>query len=834
MTHHNKGYEHHQAVIEAQRCLMCEDSPCNKGCPAGIDVKTFVRMIRFDNTAGAARKIKNANILGGVCAYICPSEELCAKECSNTKLTRPIDIAGLQRFAMDLERRHPHARPALPRPNGKKAAVVGAGPAGLACAAGLAVRGYAVTVFDANKEAGGVLRYGIPSQRLPEDVLNYEIGFIKDKLGVKFELKHKADDAALLLSKGFDAVFVSHGLGKARRLDIPGEDLAGVMDAPDFLARAKAGDKMRIGPRVLVIGGGSVAMDAVIEARRLGAERVFAVCLEDYNEMPAMPGDREEAWRAGVEYMYRVMPLAIEGGDKVTGFRGVNIRWKKPGLYVPSNAERVDGTEVELKVDTVIVAIGQAPNDPLGLAPGPRGLLEVNKDTLMTSKKGVFAGGDTVRGPALAVQAVADGKKAAEEIDKYLCHSEPRNDNARGFYPAPKADLSIDFCGVRFENPFILSAAPPTDDLEMVRNAFKAGWAGAVLKTTSVETEKVDLTYPMMSSLDYDGRKIVGLGNIDLISEHHIDEIEKRVASLKREFPNKVVIASMMGSKREEWQSLAGRLKKAGVDMIECSFSCPQGTLGSEPGAMLAQDVKLTQMVASWVKEAAGDLPVVIKITPQAADIVAVAKAVKAAGCDGVCASNTIPSLMGIDMETWVPNPNVGGRSTYSGLAGPAIKPITLRCIAEITRNARIPVTGTGGPLSWRDAAEFMLAGARTVQFCTAVMHYGYGIIDDLTDGLAGYLEKRGLKTASELVGRALPHIVNHDELPRQKKMRSNINKEKCIRDDLCCIACRDGGHMAIKLDAERMPTVDEEKCVGCGLCSLVCPVEGCIELKKK
>lgn len=388
-------------------------------------------------------------------------------------------------------------------------------------------------------------------------------------------------------------------------------------------------------------------------------------------------------------------------------------------------------------------------------------------------------------------------------------------------------DLSVDFCGVRFANPFLLSAAPPTDDLEMVRRAFEAGWAGAVLKTTSVETERVDLVYPMMSAEHYEGRRIMGLGNIDLISEHHIDVVEKRVAALKREFPDRVVAASIMGSKKEEWQTLVKRLEAAGVDIIECSFSCPQGSMGEEPGAMLAQSIEATERVAGWVKEAARRCPVVIKITPQVTNIVKVAEAVKRGGADAICAANTIPSLMGIDVDTLVPYPNVRGKSTYSGMSGPAIKPLTLRTLAEISKHVKIPITATGGPVNWRDAVEMMLVGATTVQFCTAVMHYGYDIIDDLQDGLAFYLDEKGFDRPADLIGRSLGHIVGHHELPRGKKVVSSVIEERCVKCDLCYIACRDGGHQAIKLEKSgRLPETDREKCPGCRLCVTVCPAE--------
>jgi dihydropyrimidine dehydrogenase (NAD+) subunit PreA len=395
------------------------------------------------------------------------------------------------------------------------------------------------------------------------------------------------------------------------------------------------------------------------------------------------------------------------------------------------------------------------------------------------------------------------------------------------------ADLSTSFCGLVFDSPFILAASPCTDDLEMVRRAFQAGWAGAVLKTTSVEETPVDLAYPMIVGLEHEGRRVFGLGNIDLISQHHVDEVEERVRALKEEFPQKVVVTSMMAATKEDWIGVARRLGAAGADIIECSFSCPQGTLGAKPGFMLGQDPGLVREVTAWVKEGAGSTPVVIKITPQVADIVEVAQAARDGGADGICASNTIPALMGLDLETFVPYPQVAGKSTYSGLSGPAIKPITLRVIAEISRNVQISITGTGGAADWRDAAEFMLVGARTVQFCTAPMHYGFRIIEDLKDGLERYLRHKGMRSAEELVGKSLPFIAGHGDLSREKKVISRIRSELCVKDDLCYLACRDGGHQAIELDENRLPQMDEEKCVGCGLCLAVCPVPGCLYMEE-
>ncbi len=393
-------------------------------------------------------------------------------------------------------------------------------------------------------------------------------------------------------------------------------------------------------------------------------------------------------------------------------------------------------------------------------------------------------------------------------------------------------DFRTVFCGLRFENPFVLAAAPSTDDLDMVRRGYEAGWAGAVMKTTSVPGSAVPLKYPMITGLTHEGRRVAAMGNIDLISEHHADEVCKRIAALKKEFPEKITIGSIMGSQRSDWETLVGMLEQAGADAIECSFSCPQGTLGSKPGAMLGQDVKLVKEVTGWIKKAAKRCPVVIKLTPQVADIVEAALAVKAAKGDAVCASNTIPALMGINLDTLRPIPDVGGMTSYSGLSGPAIKPITLRVIAEISRHTKMPITGTGGASTWQDAVEFMLVGARNVQMCTAVMKEGFRIIEHLKDGLSEFMERHQFQKTDDFIGYALRFITTHDKLPNISKGLSVIEDKKCIRCNLCYVACRDGGHAAIEMDKKRRPRVIREKCVGCGLCLAVCPVAGCIRIE--
>ena len=397
------------------------------------------------------------------------------------------------------------------------------------------------------------------------------------------------------------------------------------------------------------------------------------------------------------------------------------------------------------------------------------------------------------------------------------------------FYAA--RDLSYDFLGIRLENPFLLAAGPSSDNLDMLRRAFSMGWAGAIWKTTSVEGTRVDLAYPMITGYTQEGKRLFGLGNIDLISEHHIDVVEQGIRALKEEFPTKLVAASIMAGRKEDWQRLVERLEKAGADLIECSFSCPQGNIGEDPGKMLAQSVGATELTTRWVKEATHRVPVAIKITPHVTDIVDIARAVKRGGADAITASNSVQALMGVDIRTFVPFPQLDGKSTYSGLTGPAIKPITLRTIAEIARNVPIPILGTGGAATWSDAVEFMAVGAGCVEFCTVVMHYGFRVVDDLISGMSHYLDEMGFSSVTDIVGKALPHIVMHDDLPR-RVMKSHIDERTCIRCDLCYVACRDGGHMAIDQRESRLPAVAVERCVGCGLCQQVCPVEDCITMR--
>ena len=394
----------------------------------------------------------------------------------------------------------------------------------------------------------------------------------------------------------------------------------------------------------------------------------------------------------------------------------------------------------------------------------------------------------------------------------------------------PTGDLHLKVAGKQLLNPFILAAGPSTDELDPLQRAFDMGWGGAVLKTTSAGAD-VKIPPPYILGIADANGMIHALGNTDLISIYPAEEVARIVKKLKKKYSKHIVSASIMGWNKTSWQAAAKILVDAGVDWLECSFSCPQGNLGEEPGRMLAQNVDASRKVTGMVKKAAGNTPVFVKITPLVTDIQAIAKAVCDEGADGVTASNSIPSLMGIDLDTGRPIPDVEDRSTYSGLTGAAIKPISLRVIAEIAKVIDKPILATGGASTWQDAVEMMMVGAASVQFCTAVILRGLSIIEDLTSGLSNYMTERGLDSPQSLIGQALPHIVDHAQLPI-RNIRSIISEELCIRCGLCVTSCQDGGHQAISWSDDRLPVVDHKRCTGCGLCKVVCPVVGCISLE--
>ncbi len=445
-----------------------------------------------------------------------------------------------------------------------------------------------------------------------------------------------------------------------------------------------------------------------------------------------------------------------------------------------------------------------------------------------------------------------------------------------------RPSLEVNFAGIKSPNPFWLASAPPTNCGEQVMRAFDAGWGGAVWKTIGAPVQNVSSRY---SSIDWNGQRMMGLNNIELISDRPIEVNLREITEVKKRYPKHAVIASLMvESNREAWHTIVAQSEDAGADGLELNFGCPHGMSERGMGSAVGQVPEYAEMITAWVKERART-PVIVKLTPNISDIRVVARAAKRGGADALSAINTINSITGIDLDTFTPRPHVAGKSSHGGYCGPAVKPIALNMIQQVMSDvdAALPMSGIGGIANWKDAAEFILLGSGTVQVCTAAMHYGYRIVEDMIDGLQHWMEEKGFASIDDFRGLSIAKVTEWKHLDLNYKIVAHIDKAKCIGCDLCYTACWDGAHQCIHVDrvsgvvdgpvemhripasveaasrcriAEtpvnradivsafrgpdhgpyatplaRIPRVDETECVGCNLCSLVCPVEECITM---
>ncbi|MCK5238831.1 MAG: NAD-dependent dihydropyrimidine dehydrogenase subunit PreA [Candidatus Thorarchaeota archaeon] len=387
--------------------------------------------------------------------------------------------------------------------------------------------------------------------------------------------------------------------------------------------------------------------------------------------------------------------------------------------------------------------------------------------------------------------------------------------------------LEIEFAGIQFKNPFMLSSAPPSMNPRLVTRAARLGWGGAVLKTVT-EVPTVD-PRTRLGALRKDG-KLIGMNNIELLSRETVDTwINSYIPKMREDSPEDfVLIASIMSSPEPEgWTALAEKFSKTGVDGLELNVSCPHGSPEKHMGAFIGQNADLVEKVTRAAKKGT-DLPLLVKLTPNVTDIVPIAEAAKKAGADGVSAINTIESLIGIDVETASPMPHAYASkpgaefSTYGGFCGPAVRPIGLRMVSQIAR--AIPdflISGIGGIEDWHSAAEYIMVGAGTLQVCTAVMWNGFGIIKDMTTGLEEFMERKGYDTLESMVGVALPKITTWEALDKLPPVIAKIT-DACTGCKKCVIACADGGFVAIQM-RDGKAVVNTEKCDGCGLCYVVC-----------
>jgi glutamate synthase (NADPH) small chain len=433
------GYTPELAQLEASRCLQCKKPKCVEGCPVEIDIPAFIKLISEGDYSGAARKLKERNSLPAVCGRVCPQEDQCEKTCILGKKGEPVAIGRLERFAADYERKSGKVSvPAVAKSNGKKVAIAGAGPSGLTIAGDLVKLGYDVTIFEALHKSGGVLVYGIPEFRLPKAIVEAEVEGLRN-LGVKIETNYvigRTKTIDELFEEGFQAVFIGVGAGAPVFMNIPGENLIGIYSANEYLTRSNLMKAYRFpeydtpivrGKRVAVIGGGNVAMDSVRTALRLGAERAMIIYRRTEVEMPARKEEVHHAQEEGVEFLMLTAPVEYIGNKDgwVTGMKCLKMELGEPDASGRRSPKPIKGSEYVIDVDTVVVAVGTVANP---IVPATTKGLEVNKwgyivakdESGLTSREGIYAGGDIVTGAATVILAMGAGRKAANAIHEYL------------------------------------------------------------------------------------------------------------------------------------------------------------------------------------------------------------------------------------------------------------------------------------------------------------------------------------------------------------------------------------------------------------------------------
>ena len=398
------------------------------------------------------------------------------------------------------------------------------------------------------------------------------------------------------------------------------------------------------------------------------------------------------------------------------------------------------------------------------------------------------------------------------------------------------ANLKSDFIGIKSPNPFWLASAPPTDKSYNVRRAFDAGWGGVVWKTVGEEGPPiVNVNGPRYGAIWGADRRLLGLNNLELITDRTLEINLQEMKEVKRDYPDRALIASIMVPCVEEaWKKILPLVEETGADGVELNFGCPHGMSERGMGAAVGQVPEYIEMVTRWVKQYTR-MPCIVKLTPNITDILKPAEAALSGGADAVSLINTISSITSVNLDLFAPEPTIGTKGTHGGYCGPAVKPIALNMIADIARSPNtsgLPISGIGGVTTWRDAAEFMVMGAGNVQVCTAAMTYGFKIVEEMISGLSDWMDEKQITSTSDIVGKAIPNYTDWQYLNLNYVAKAKINQDLCINCGRCFAACEDTSHQAISMSDDRKFTVIDEECVACNLCVNVCPVDNCITME--
>jgi dihydropyrimidine dehydrogenase (NAD+) subunit PreA len=737
--------------------------------------------------------------------------------CTHKKFDGAINIPRVQATVVEMAKQLGGIpKFSTPTLNGKKIAVVGGGPAGLGAAAALAQMGYTVDIFEAGEKLGGMLNL-IPDDRLDTTVVETDIEFLLSLGQIKAKTGTKVEDPKSLLGQGYDAICVTVGLWKPITLGIENEDLAVTM--PDLLADPQ---KYNFKGRVAVIGGGATAVDCAITAKARGAKQVGLFMLEKLSEMPLTARERQDLLDYDIEVNGRVrVTRLLKDTQGLWGIKTLKVELPADMPFSPANVRDVDGTDcLCADVEAVVISIGM-------------------RSTLTREQAdGVFYAGDMLTGPKTVVQAVASGKNAALEIDAYLKDQlKPVIENVTkshyalpGFNPVP-VSLEADFFGRSIRSPYLLSASPVTDGLEQMTKAYKAGWAGGIMKTAF---DNVPIHIPSEYMFTFDPYTY---GNSDNVSGHPLDRVCREIEQLVKEWPDRLTIGSTGGpvtghdeSDRTGWQSNTKKLEAAGAMGVEYSLSCPQGGDGTE-GDIVSQNAALTAKIIDWIMEIGDpDVPKLFKLTAAVTSIIPILRAIREVLYKhpnkkaGITLANSFPTLAFRPATG-----RIWEEGVVVGMSGEGVTPISYLTLANAVPEG-IEISGNGGPMNYKAAMDFLALGVKTVQFCTIAMKHGVGIIRELESGTAFLMQERGINSIHELIGIAQPHPITDFMALSPVKKISSIDPNLCVS----CGNCTRCPYLAIGFNKqEKKLYTDPARCIGCSICVQKC-LTGAISMRAR
>jgi dihydropyrimidine dehydrogenase (NADP+) len=900
----NRLYTEKEAIAEASRCFKCADSPCQKACSTGIDIRMFIYQIQNKNYYGAAKTILSDNPLGLSCGALCPVSELCASTCNAHWLEGgTINIGKLQEYACKIFKemrvkqiRDPNLSKDLPKSYEDKIALIGCGPASISCASFLARLGYKnVHIYEKNEYGGGLVASEIPANRSNWEDLDWEVSLMTD-LGVKIfygkefgrNLTHdeliKADYTKIFFGVGFDKAKTP--LGKDIYMH------PNVFNSKTFLPvvmeNVKEGMKKsnkekiyKMHGHVIVLGIGDTALDCARSALRLGADRVSVVFRRGFDDLRANDEIFDPSLQENINFIPYLTPKSVV-------YENNTITAVEFNEYYPNNQGKYEILKDEvrkIKCDFLITAFGSENTNKAvhELLLDKSGKVNFNRKTYQHNiYKDIYVGGD-ITGIENLVDAVNDGKVASWHMHKQIQESHGfKIDSSMklpGFFSEiDQVDISIEMAGKKFDNPFGLASAPPTTSYPMIRRAFELGWGFAVVKTFTLDKDEVVNVSPRIyKSTVSPLQREPAFANIELISEKKAKYWVEGAKDIKKDFPDKILVGSIMAAPiKKDWEELSDLCNEAGFDFLELNLSCPHGMPEKEMGRACSEHPDTVENITRWVVGRA-KMPVFIKLSPNSTINQEISRRVKLAGGLGVSATNTMTSLMD-PLGDWKPYPRVGEQNlvNYGGAAGSIIRPISLRIASEISRlNLGIEIMATGGIISAEHALWYNLYGGCSVfQVCSAVQEQDFSIINDYVTGLKAllYLHQREDLKKKGWMGQSppptemqklkkfkntfklweqdeKPETINISEIPNLRSLIGSNNKyisnnsdmdpdaqkfpfidnDLCVNCGKCYLTCLDSGYQAIKFNNKSHKPEITQDCTGCGLCLAVCPVPGAL-----